>query len=99
MRKEETLRRVYRRPLLSEEQLKTISEAHVEIEIKKGEFFLTKGEISKSFLILDSGLMRSYLYNYEGNEITTHFFSEQEVVIDVLSLFSRALKSPLFSGL
>ena len=89
MRKEETLRRVYRHPLLTEEQLITISEAHVEIEIKKGEFFLSKGEIAKSFLILDSGLMRSYLYNYEGNEITTHFFSEQEVVIDVLSLFKQ----------
>lgn len=89
MRKEETLRQVYRHPLLTDEQIKTISEAHVEIEIKKGELFLSKGEVSKSFLILDSGLMRSYLYNYDGNEITTHFYSDHEVVIDVLSLFKR----------
>ncbi len=88
MRKEETLRRVYRHPLLTEEQLITISEAHVEIEIKKGEFFCRKRRDRQSFLILDSGLMRSYLCNYEGNEISP-FFSEQEVVIDVLSCLSK----------
>jgi len=89
MRKEETLRRVYRHPLLTEEQFQTISEAHEEITFNKGDLFLSKGEISNSFLILENGLMRSFLYNYEGNEITTNFYSDYEVVIDVLSLFKR----------
>jgi CRP-like cAMP-binding protein len=89
MRKEETLRQVYRHPLLTEEQFLTICEAHQEIEVKKGDLFLTKGEISSSFLILEHGLMRSFLYNFEGNEITTHFYSDREVVIDVLSLFKH----------
>lgn len=89
MRKEETLRRVYRHPLLTEEQFQTISEAHKKITFNKGDLFLSKGEISNSFLILENGLMRSFLYNYEGNEITTHFYSDHEVVIDVLSLFKR----------
>ncbi len=89
MRKEETLRQVYRHPLLTEEQFQTISEAHKEITFNKGDLFLSKGEISNSFLILENGLMRSFLFNYEGNEITTNFYSDFEVVIDVLSLFKR----------
>ncbi|MDD2327395.1 MAG: Crp/Fnr family transcriptional regulator [bacterium] len=89
MRKETTLQMVYRHPLFTKEQFQIISESHKEVRFKKGNFFLTKGEIANSFLLLEEGLMRSFLYSYDGNEITTDFYSDQEVVINVLPLFKR----------
>jgi CRP-like cAMP-binding protein len=89
MHKEKTLRQVYRHPILTEENLETISKAHKEVRFKKGDFFLNKGEISGSYLIMESGLMRSFVYSYDGDDITTNFFSNHEVVIEVLSLFNR----------
>lgn len=80
---------MYTHPLLTEEDLSTISSLHKKVVYNKGDFFLNKGEIPDSYLILESGLMRSFVYDYDGNDITTHFFIEQEVVIEVLSLFKR----------
>lgn len=38
---------------------------------------------------MESGLMRSFVFSYDGDDITTNFFSNHEVVIEVLSLFNR----------
>ncbi len=84
-----TLQRVYTHPLLTAEDLSVITSLHKKVEYHKGDFYLNKGEKPDSYLILESGLMRSFVYDYDGNEITTHFFTEQEVVIEVLSLFKR----------
>lgn len=89
MDKEKTLKGVYRHPLLTEEDLTAISDRHVEVTFGKGDFFLSRGERSGSYMILESGLMRSFVYDYDGNEITTNFFSNHEVVIEVLSLFKH----------
>lgn len=40
-------------------------------------------------MIMESGLMRSFAYDYKGNDITTDFFCNHEIIIDVLSLFKR----------
>lgn len=89
MHKEKTLQLVYCNSLLTEENFEIISTAHREVRFKKGDFFLNKGEISGSYLIMESGLMRSFVYSYNGDDITTNFFSNHEVVIEVLSLFNR----------
>lgn len=89
MDKEKTLREVYRHPLLTEENLTMISDMHTKVIFYKGDFFLKRDERSHSYLILENGLMRSFVYDYDGNEITTNFFSNREVVIEVLSLFQH----------
>lgn len=87
--KKELLSRVYAHPLINEDQLQKIIAAHQKISYKKGDYILEKGEVSDSYLILESGLMRSFARDYHGNDITTDFFSNHEIVIEVLSLFQR----------
>jgi len=99
MDKEKTLREVYRHPLLTEEDLTAISDMHIEVMFNKGDLFLKQGEKSNSYLILESGLMRSFVYDYDGNEITTNFFSSHEVVIEVLSLFQQTLSEEYIQAL
>lgn len=89
MEKRITLQRVYAHPLLTEEDLSVISALHKKVVYNKGDFYLTRGDRPDDYLILESGLMRSFVYDFDGNEITTHFFTEKELVIEVLSLFKR----------
>lgn len=99
MDKEKTLREVYRHPLLTEEDLTVIRDVHTKVVFYKGDFFLKRDERSNSYLILEDGLMRSFVYDYDGNEITTSFFSNHEVVIEVLSLFQQTLSDEYIQAL
>ncbi len=87
--KEQILRQVYQHPALSDSDLKKIIEAHEEMSYKKGDFILKEGQTANNYMILQKGLMRSFVYDYNGNDITTDFFVEHEVVIEVSSLFQR----------
>jgi len=58
-------------------------------EIKKGDFLLRENEISNDYLYLQEGLMRNYLFDLDGNEITTDFFIENNIVFEVTSFFNR----------
>jgi CRP/FNR family transcriptional regulator, anaerobic regulatory protein len=83
------LQTVYRHPLLQEMDLDKLFKAHVKTVFKKGDFVLNEGAISNAYYIIESGLMRSYVNDYENNEITTNFFGDNEIAIEVLSLFQK----------
>jgi len=87
--KNELLSQVYKHPLINPEELEKIMAAHRKVLFKKGEFVLREGETSHSYMILEKGLIRSYVIDYKGNDITTDFFCEGDLVIEVLSLFQR----------
>ena len=87
--KNQLLTQVYQHPLLSPEELNRVIDAHQEVNFDKGDFILKEGEISNNYMILQSGLIRSYAYDYNGTDITTDFFCNYDVVIEVLSLFQR----------
>lgn len=87
--KNELLSQVYRHPLINSDELQKIIDSHQKISLKKGDFVLKEGEIANSYLIMENGLIRSFAYDYNGNDITTDFFCNYEVVIEVLSLFQR----------
>ena len=83
------LSQVYKHPLINPEELQRIIDSHYKVTFKKGDCILNKGEISKGYLLIEKGLMRSFALDYKGDEITTDFYSKHEIVIEVLSLFQR----------
>jgi CRP/FNR family transcriptional regulator, anaerobic regulatory protein len=85
----QSLENVYKIYPFANDELDTIIKSHHKIELKKGDFFLQEGEISDGYLILESGLMRSFVHDFNKNDITTNFFSNDEIVIEVSSLFQR----------
>jgi CRP/FNR family transcriptional regulator, anaerobic regulatory protein len=85
----QSLENIYKSYPFSNEELELIFKSHHKIKFKKGNFFLKENEVSNSYLILESGLMRSFVYDFNGNDITTNFFSNDEIVIEVSSLFQR----------
>ncbi len=64
--------------------------AHFEtIEIKKNEYLLKSGKICNEYLFLESGFLRSFTLDINGNEVTTNFFSGNQIVFEVASFFQR----------
>lgn len=83
------LTHVYQHPLFKPNDLNRIFDAHEEVAISKGDFILHEGKIANEYYVLEKGLMRSFVFDMEMNDITTDFFAEDEVVIEVSSLFQR----------
>lgn len=83
------LHTAYQHELLTEKDLKSVFDAHKPITFTKGAPILEIGSISDGYLVLESGLMRSYVMDYSGKDITTNFFTRNDIVIEVASLFQR----------
>ena len=80
---------IYQHPQMKQEDLRPICDAHQRVEFQKWDYFLEKGKMANEYFIIESGLVRAFTHNYKGEEITTDFIGENEIVIEVSSLFTR----------
>ena len=76
-------------PFFLNEELEEVFLAHEKVNFRKGDFMLKEGKTANEYYILEKGLARSFVDDFDGNEVTTHFFTEDEIVIEVSSLFQR----------
>lgn len=59
------------------------------IELQKNDLLLKENKISNDTFILESGYIRSFTYNNNGEEVTTNIFSAPCFVNDFLSFFKQ----------
>ena len=59
--------------------------------IPKNEFFFKAGRVSNEYMFLDEGFMRAFATDTEGNEVTTGFFSGNQIVMEVSSFFTHTI--------
>ena len=57
--------------------------------LNKGDFLLKENQINDEYFYLLKGLMRTYLCDLEGNEITIEIFTENNIVFEITSFFNR----------
>ena len=55
----------------------------------KNEFLLQEGKLANKYFFLEKGFIRSFAYDLEGFDITTNFYSANQVVFEVSSFFQR----------
>lgn len=79
----------YQFPFFLDEELTEIFQAHQKVTFKKGEAILKEGKTAHEYFILENGLARSFVNDFNENEVTTHFFTQNEIIIEVSSLFQR----------
>lgn len=84
-----TLQKIYAHPLLTSEDVKIICNAHRKISVSKDSFLLKEGQTANEYFCLENGLIRSFVMDFNGNDVTTNFFGNDEVVIEANSLFQR----------
>lgn len=58
------------------EELEEFMNSLYKVTYKKGEMIVSNGKELDALLLIESGLIRSYMYNEDGNEITFGFFME-----------------------
>lgn len=85
-----SLASVYMHPLLTSSNLEIIFSKHKRMEIPKNEWILKEGEIMDCYYILEKGLVRAFVHDWDNNEITTEFFVENDIVIVPSSLFQQS---------
>jgi CRP-like cAMP-binding protein len=93
------LQTLYRHPLLTETDLQVITQAHEKVVFRKGDFVLKQGQVANKYFCVEQGLIRSYVYDYDGNDITTGFIGMNEIAIDVVSLFHQVPTVEYFHAL
>jgi CRP-like cAMP-binding protein len=59
--------------------------------INKNEYLLKAGQVTNEYLFLETGFLRSFAYDVAGNDITTAFYSGNQIVFEVSSYFSRTV--------
>ncbi|WP_422083779.1 Crp/Fnr family transcriptional regulator [Ulvibacterium sp.] len=74
---------------ISREDALEIADSFHSLQLKKGGFLVRENQISDDYFYLQKGFMRTFLYDLKGDEITTDFFTEDNVVFEVTSFFNR----------
>lgn len=69
------------------------------IELPKNELLIKENKISKDTFVLESGYIRSFTFDKNGEEVTTNIFSAPCFVNDFLSFFKQQPTSENFQCL
>jgi CRP-like cAMP-binding protein len=76
-------------PAISHLKAVEISALFKRKSISKNSLLLEDGKKSNEYLFLESGFMRAYTLDVEGNEVTTGFYSNGQLVFEPASFFNR----------
>ena len=74
---------------LSEDTLVQMGSVFEQDSLKKGDYFIKKGQYAKEIAFLESGIVRAYFINNEGKEYNKTFFSAPSIIGSYAALISR----------
>ncbi|MFY0686017.1 MAG: Crp/Fnr family transcriptional regulator [Cyclobacteriaceae bacterium] len=74
---------------LSDDLLSLMSDIFIYSELKKGEYFVKKGQYAKEIAFLESGIVRAYYINSEAKEYNKTFFAAPTIIGSYASLISK----------
>lgn len=71
------------------EQQEAIFSKFKPVTFAKNRYLLTEGKTANHYWFVESGFVRSYAVDTEGNDISTYFYTVGDIVIDWPSFFLR----------
>jgi CRP-like cAMP-binding protein len=69
------------------------------IQITRNNYFIKEGKVSNNYLFLETGFIRAFTFDLEGNEVTTEFYSKNQIVFEVGSFFQKTVSKENFQAL
>ncbi len=85
-----TLRRFFQQHGLSSPGIiEEIDSYFIEKCLSKNTLHLKEGAVSNEYMVLESGFLRAFTSNHQGEEVTTAFYAPGSVVFEVASFFNR----------
>lgn len=91
MTEQHFLNHIFKNKDFSNEELETVISKFKQIHFSKNDYLLNEGKTENHYWFIESGFVRSYVIDTEGNDITTNFYAVGDIVIDWTSFF---LKNP-----
>lgn len=83
------LNNIFKTKDFSKEELHTIIPKFKQITFCKNDYLLKEGQTENHYWFMESGFIRSFVIDTEGNDITTNFYGIGDIVIDWTSFFLR----------
>lgn len=83
------LKTIFNEQNFSKEDLENILIQYQRIEFAKNDFLIQEDSTANYYYFIESGYVRSYVIDLEGNDISTKFFSSSDIVIDWHSYFLK----------
>jgi len=80
------IRTIYPMPL---SQAGTIVSLFKPKSFEKNEWLLKQGRPCNEYYFLEEGYMRAYTFDLDGNDVTTAFYSGNQIVCELFSFFKR----------
>jgi CRP-like cAMP-binding protein len=84
------LNRVFEKSGMTPEETTQVIPHFKRISFEKNDYLLEAGKTAGHYWFVESGFIRSFVIDSEGNDITTNFYSVGEIVIDWPSFFLRS---------
>jgi len=72
---------------ITKDELQVILPKYKQVTFAKNDYLLKEGQVEKKYWFLESGFIRSYVIDTEGNDITFNLYGSGDVVIDYPSIF------------
>jgi CRP-like cAMP-binding protein len=85
--------------LVSQKTAEEIAGLFLPKEIKRNEFLFKEGRVCNEYFYLENGFIRAFAYDTEGNDVTTNFYSANQVVFEVSSFFNRTISKENFQAI
>lgn len=89
MKQQHFLNNVFGKTDMTKEEMEITISKFKQVTFEKNSFLLEEGKTANHYWFIQSGFVRSYVIDTEGNDITTNFFSVGDIVIDWPSFFLR----------
>ena len=89
MTEQHFLNNVFGKTEMTKEEKEIAISKFKQVTFEKNSFLLEEGKTGNHYWFIQSGFIRSYVIDTEGNDITTNFFSVGDIVIDWPSFFLR----------
>jgi CRP-like cAMP-binding protein len=89
MTEQHFLNNVFGKTNMTKEEKEIAISKFKQVTFEKNSFLLEEGKTANYYWFIQSGFIRSYVIDTEGNDITTNFFSVGDIVIDWPSFFLR----------
>ncbi len=81
------------------EKAKLIADKFELLELAKHEIIIAENNITKNTYILESGIIRSFTFDNDNNEVTTNLYSPFCFINDALAFFKQQAASESFQTL
>ena len=81
------LNKVFASSGITQDELKLIIPKYEAVAFNKNDYLLKQGQVEKKYWFIESGFVRSYIIDTDGNDITFNLYASGDVVIDYPSIF------------